>query len=199
MPREPARRPIVRQDMPSPLSDPATFAIRRVMHPRQDDAYDPWVERVIAAAAHGGTHAATRLDQAGGIHHLLLHFPDSTALHVWIAGPNWTALANEAQRFSVGLDQQAHGVTTHFTLPAEAAARKWKTALVTWLGVVPALLAFSSLIGWAAPNWPRTAQQILSSILLTAALTWIILPRVRSWSRFWMLQDSAGKLRRDPD
>ena len=185
--------------MPSPLSDPATFAISRVMHPRQDDAYDPWVERVIAAAAHGGTHAATRLDQAGGIHHLLLHFPDSTALHVWIAGPNWTALANEAQRFSVGLDQQAQGVATHFTLPAEAAARKWKTALVTWLGVVPALLAFSSLIGWAVRGQFGAAQQILSSILLTAALTWIILPRVRSWSRFWMLQDSAGKLRRDPD
>jgi hypothetical protein len=35
--------------------------------------------------------------------------------------------------------------------------------------------------------------------LLTSALTWLILPRVRGWSRFWMMQNERGDLRKEPD
>lgn len=179
--------------------DTATLIISRVMRPGREEEYAPWVDRVTSSAmADGGVVATTRLDQAGGIHHLLLYFRDPAALRQWKQGA-YASLAKHALTFSVGLDQEQAGASTRFTLPSEAAAKKWKTALVTWLGVVPALLVFSALIGWVAPSLPRPVQQILSSILLTAALTWVILPRVRSWSRFWMLQDSDGTLRRHPD
>jgi antibiotic biosynthesis monooxygenase (ABM) superfamily enzyme len=69
---------------------------------------------------------------------------------------------------------------------------------VTWLGVVPTLLIVSSVIAWALPDVPRVVQQIISSVLLTSALTWLILPRVRGWSRFWMMQNKRGDLRKEP-
>ena len=179
------------------MTEPATFAITRVMRPGHEQDYDRWVGQLIAAlpAAVG----ATRLDQAGGIHHLLLHFPDRAALTAWQAGEAWIGLRLAAERFSVGLNQAEDGRVIGVTLPSEAAAAKWKTAIVTWAGVVPTLLAVSAIVQWAAPWLPRIAQQIVSSILLTAALTWVILPRVRGWSRFWMMQDSAGRLRRKAD
>jgi len=186
--------------MQSPPSSPAAFVMSRVMRPGHDAEYDPWARRLLAAAqADACFVAAVRLDQAGGLHHLLLHFAGPDALRRWLDQPAYGELCREAEAFSVGLDQRDDGAVVGFTLPSEVAAKKWRTALVTWLGVVPTLLIVSAVVGWALPGVPRILQQILSSIVLTAALTWLILPRVRGWSRFWMLQDSQGNLRKDAD
>lgn len=142
--------------------------------------------------------SAVRLDQAGGLHHLVLHFSDRPALQQWSEQATYAALASEADAFSVGLDQNDSGPVMGFDLPSEVAAKKWKTALVTWLGVVPTLLIVSSVIAWALPDFPRVVQQIISSVLLTSTLTWLILPRVRGWSRFWMMQNERGDLRKEP-
>jgi len=178
---------------------PAVLVISRVMRPGRADCYDPWVARVEAAVqARDGARSTVRLDQAGGLHHLLLQFSDAQALKAWRERTDYAALREEADTFSVGLDQTGGGPTAHFTIPSEAAAPKWKSALVTWVGVVPTLLVLSSTIGWLLPDAPRIAKQLISSVLLTVILTWLILPRVRGWSRFWMLRGSGGSLRRKP-
>ncbi|MBM6577750.1 hypothetical protein KCP91_15310 [Microvirga sp. SRT01] len=185
--------------MPSPPPAPAAFVISRVMRPGHEEAYGSWVDRVIAAAhVDGGFMSAVRLDQAGGLHHLVLHFDERRRLERWSEGATYIALASEADAFSVGLDQNDSGSVMGFDLPSEVAAKKWKTALVTWLGVVPTLLIVSSVVAWALPDVPRVLQQIVSSVLLTSALTWLILPKVRGWSRFWMMQNEQGDLRKEP-
>jgi antibiotic biosynthesis monooxygenase (ABM) superfamily enzyme len=185
--------------MPSPPPAPAAFVISRVMRPGHEEAYGSWVDRVIAAAqVDGGFMSAVRLDQAGSLHHLVLHFDERPSLERWWEGATYIALASEADAFSVGLDQNDSGSVMGFDLPSEVAAKKWKTALVTWLGVVPTLLIVSSVVAWALPDVPRVLQQIVSSVLLTSALTWLILPKVRGWSRFWMMQNEQGDLRKEP-
>jgi antibiotic biosynthesis monooxygenase (ABM) superfamily enzyme len=185
--------------MPSSPPSPAAFVISRVMRPGHEGEYDPWAARVIAAGQSEDRFiSAVRLDQAGGLHHLVLQFTDRPALKRWSEQETYAALASEADTFSVGLDQKDSGAVMGFDLPSEVAAKKWKTALVTWLGVVPTLLIVSSIIAWALPDVPRVVQQITSSVLLTSALTWLILPRVRGWSRFWMLQNERGDLRKEP-
>ncbi len=178
---------------------PAAFVISRVMRPGDEDAYDPWAARVIAAGqADERFVSAVRLDQPGALHHLVLQFADAAALKHWSEQEAYRALASEADTFSVGLDQNDTGAIMCFDLPSEVAAKKWKTALVTWLGVVPTLLIVSSVVARALPDVPRVVQQIISSVLLTSALTWLILPRVRGWSRFWMMQNERGDLRKEP-
>jgi antibiotic biosynthesis monooxygenase (ABM) superfamily enzyme len=186
--------------MPDLLPSPAALVISRVMRPGHEEAYGSWVGRVIAAAQKdAGFVAAVRLDQAGGLHHLVLQFTGQPAMKHWSELEPYTALSHEADAFSVGLEQKDSGAVMGFDLPSEVAAKKWKTALVTWLGVVPTLLIVSSVIAWALPDVPRVVQQIISSVLLTSALTWLILPRVRGWSRFWMMQNERGDLRKEPD
>lgn len=185
-----------------PISPPslAALVISRVMRPGREESYDPWTKRVIAAGqADRHLISAVRLDQTGGIHHLILQFTDRTAMTHWSEQQAYRALVEQADAFSVGLQQDADGTVMGFDLPSEAAAKKWKTALVTWLGVVPTLLIVSNSVAWALPNIPRVLQQILSSILLTSALTWLILPKVRGWSRFWMMQNKCGELQNRPD
>lgn len=179
--------------MPQSLPHAATLVISRVMRPGREDRYDDWAAQVVAeAAAQPRFHAALRLEQAGGMHHLLVQFADRAALDGWIGQG---AILRAADAFSTGREQVVEGAASQVVLPSEAAAPKWKTALVTWAGVVPTLLLVSGAIGWLLPGAPRPVQQILSSVLLTAMLTWVILPRVRGWSRFWMLRDGKGRLR----
>jgi len=179
--------------MPQTPSHPATLVISRVMRPGREDRYDGWAAQVIAdAATRPDFQGALRLDQAGAMHHLLVQFADRVALDAWAGQGDH---GRGADGFSTGLRQVVQGPIAHVMLPSEAAARKWKTALVTWIGVVPTLLLVSGVVGWLLPHAPRPVQQILSSILLTGALTWLILPRVRGWSRFWMLRDSQGRVR----
>lgn len=167
------------------------------MRPGCSRQYEPWAERVAAVAqAAAGFASMVRLDQEGGMHHLLLHFDDADALHGWCGSDAYAALREEADGFSVGLDQDNREAVARFLIPSEAAAKKWKTALVTWIAVIPTLLVLSSLVERVLPNASPVVQKIVSSGLLTAALTWAILPRVRGWSRFWMLQNRSGDLRR---
>jgi antibiotic biosynthesis monooxygenase (ABM) superfamily enzyme len=185
--------------MPSSPPSPAAFVISRVMRPGHEGEYDPWAARVIVAGRSEDRFiSAVRLDQAGGLHHLVLQFTDRSSLEHWSEQEAYAALGSEADAFSVGLDQNDSGPVMGFDLPSEVAAKKWKTALVTWLGVVPTLLIVSSVIAWALPDFPRVVQQIISSVLLTSTLTWLILPRVRGWSRFWMMQNERGDLRKEP-
>lgn len=181
------------------MSRPAAFVISRVMRPGHEGAYGAWADRVIAAArADDGYVSVVRLDQAGALHHLVLQFTEDAAVTRWSEHEAYAALVDDADDVSVGLDQRDSGDAMAFDVPSEVAATKWKTALVTWIGVVPTLLIVSSIIGWALPDLPRMLQQIISSVLLTCALTWLILPRVRGWSRFWMMQNGRGDLRTKP-
>jgi antibiotic biosynthesis monooxygenase (ABM) superfamily enzyme len=82
-----------------------------------------------------------------------------------------------------------------FDLPSDASAAKWKRFVTTWLAVFPVLLAISSLTRWLLEDWPPLLQLIPSSLMLTATLQWIILPRIQRWSRFWLLRGADGDLR----
>jgi antibiotic biosynthesis monooxygenase (ABM) superfamily enzyme len=42
---------------------------------------------------------------------------------------------------------------------------------------------------------PLPLQLLPSSLLLTATLQWIILPRLQRYTRFWLLQDRSGTLK----
>jgi antibiotic biosynthesis monooxygenase (ABM) superfamily enzyme len=42
---------------------------------------------------------------------------------------------------------------------------------------------------------PLPLQLLPSSMLLTATLQWIILPRLQRYTRFWLLQDRSGTLK----
>lgn len=66
--------------------------------------------------------------------------------------------------------------------------------MTTWLTVFPVLLVISLVVRATLDDTPLPLQLLPSSLLLTATLQWIILPRLQRYTRFWLLQDSSGRL-----
>jgi len=66
--------------------------------------------------------------------------------------------------------------------------------VTTWLTVFPVLLVISLVVRATLDDTPLPLQLLPSSLLLTATLQWIILPRLQRYTRFWLLQDRSGRL-----
>ncbi len=178
------------------MPDPATLVVTRIVRPGHLDRFRAWVDDYDAAAAHAsGDAGSVRLEQAGGFHHLLHRFASEDDLVGWLASPDHAALIARGRSHAVGRAQRRIGDRVRFDVPSDADAHSWKTWLVTWVAVLPVLLLVSSAIRALLPGLPPIAQTIVSSPFLTAILTFIILPRVNRWSRFWQMQDAAGRVR----
>lgn len=135
--------------------------------------------------------------QTQGLQHLVFRFRTEANAQAWRDGKDFRRLASEADDFSVGLDQVGSGGPVRFELPSDTSAAKWKRFVTTWAAVFPVLLVISSLVRWLLDEWPPALQLVPSSLMLTATLQWIILPRLQRWSRFWLLRGANGDLRTD--
>ncbi|MBB4154221.1 hypothetical protein GGQ80_002131 [Sphingomonas jinjuensis] len=181
--------------MPADPEQTATIVISRAVRVGHEEAFSAWVDRLdrLAAGA-SGYRAAIRLGQTAGFQHLLFRFDDRTAADAWRCSEPMAALSAEADRFSTALLQLDTGNVVAFELPSDASASKWKRFVTTWLAIFPILLIVSSLVRLPLKDAPLPLQLIPSSLLLTATLQWIVLPRLQRYTRFWVLQNSAGRL-----
>jgi hypothetical protein len=59
---------------------------------------------------------------------------------------------------------------------------------VTWIAVYPILLLISYMLGVVAPDLPRPAELAVGSLLLTSSLTWLVMPRLTTLLRPWLLR-----------
>lgn len=179
---------------------PATFIASHVVRPGHLEPFRAWAAEFDQAAARAAGHAGgVRLEQAGGFHHLIHRFAAPDDLERWLASPAYEQLRDAGEDHAVARTQHKAGDLVGFDLPSEASVPKWKAWLVTWLSVLPVILLVSSAIRWVLPTLPPLAQAALSSLILTATLTWIILPRVNRSSRFWQIQNTSGKVRKGSD
>lgn len=179
---------------------PATFIASHIVRPGHLDQFRAWAAEFDRAAAQAGGHrGGIRLEQAGGFHHLIHRFATAENLDAWLASPAYRSLREAGEAHAVARAQHEAGDQVGFALPSEASAPKWKAWLVTWLSVLPVILLVSSAIRWLSPDLPPLAQAALSSLILTATLTWLILPRVNRWSRFWQVRNTSGKVRKGSD
>lgn len=184
--------------MPDPDSS-ATLITTRLVLAGRGPKFDRWADRVEAAVrASPGYMGGTRLEQPGGLVHFLHRFAGEDDLKRWTDSPERRALTKAADAFSRPRRQTATGAQPRFQLPSEATAPKWKTWVATWAAVFPMLLLLNAAIAALPFDLPEPVELAVSSLALTALLTWIILPRVRKLLRPWLFGDADGKLRREP-
>jgi uncharacterized protein len=63
---------------------------------------------------------------------------------------------------------------------------RWKMALVTWLGVFPTVLLWSSLLGNVFLGLPRLLAAALLNGLVVATLTWLVMPALTKALAGWL-------------
>lgn len=182
--------------MPADPDQTATIVTSRAIRAGHEEEFERWVEELNRLARSApGYRAAIRLGQTAGFQHLIFRFDNRAAAETWHDDPRMRGHVAVADRFSTSLRQIEVGDGVAFDLPSDASASKWKRFVTTWLTVFPVLLVVSLIVRTALKTAPLPLQLLPSSLLLTATLQWIILPRLQRYTRFWLLQDGSGRLR----
>ncbi|WP_260600117.1 hypothetical protein [Sphingomonas endolithica] len=182
--------------MPADPDQTATIVTSRAIHGGHEEEFERWAKELMRLArAAPGYRAAIRLGQTAGFQHLLFRFDDQKAAEAWHTDDTLSAHVAAADRYSTALRQSGAGDGVAFELPSDASASKWKRFVTTWLTVFPVLLVISLAARAALKDAPLPLQLLPSSLLLTATLQWLILPRLQRYTRFWLLQDSSGRLK----
>jgi antibiotic biosynthesis monooxygenase (ABM) superfamily enzyme len=185
----------------------ATVVVSRVINPGMESEFDQWVREVDAAARRFPGHRGNvRLQDPGGVNHLVYQFDSEDELRRWEASEPRRRLVRRGDELSRRWRQMAMGLDAWFAVPGQAASPKWKTFVATWLAVYPTLLAISygvyGLLALAGvPHLFRPLRLVMTSMPMTAALTWIVMPRVTRLLRPWLMQGgepAAETPRRDP-
>lgn len=185
--------------MPLDPDATATVITSRAIRAGHEQDFERWVQRLnVLASAAPGYRAAIRLGQTAGFQHLLFRFDDVAAAEAWQHSDAVMAHAAVADGFSTALRQIDSGNRVVFDVPSDASASKWKRFVTTWLAVFPVLLLVSSVVRMVLTDVALPFQLVPSSLILTATLQWIILPRLQRYTRFWLLQDGSGRLQTSP-
>ena len=172
-----------------------TIVTSRAIRAGREQDFEQWVgELNRLARAAPGYRAAIRLGQTAGFQHLLFRFDDQDTADAWQADRAFRAHVAVADAYSTALRQVKAGDGVAFELPSDASASKWKRFVTTWLTVFPVLLLISLAVRTVLNDAPLPLQLLPSSLILTATLQWIILPRLQRHTRFWLLQDGSGRL-----
>lgn len=178
---------------------PVTLVTSRLVRAGHQTEFTGWADRFDHAVGNmPGARGTLRLDQPAGLHHFIHRFDSEAALARWRDSTDYRSLTAEADAYSVGCAQVTTGEHRQAQLPSEATAPKWKTWLATWATVFPLLLLLNMAVRSVGADLPQPVQLGLTSLIMTAALIWYILPKVRKLLRPWLFGDERGGLRRDP-
>jgi uncharacterized protein len=134
-----------------------------------------------------GFRSIVRFDQHPAISHTHLQFETRTDLDRWLQSDAFRALRSEGVSHSMRTIQPQTGAGGVFLIPSSASVPRWKQAAATWLGVYPTLVLMQALlIRPLAGTFHWLILLTASSVILTALLSWVILPRVHRALRPWM-------------
>lgn len=170
---------------------PVKVVIERVVTPGREADFRAWAEGFTAAAAAAPGHegASVLAPAGGGPHVLLLRFASAAAFERWRESNAYRDAIHDADRSSRAGEapQVRTGLETWFTIPGtapQAPPPRWKMALVTWLALLPQVIALSFIL--APLQLPFLAQAALSTAIPVATLTWIVMPRATRALSGWL-------------
>ncbi|WP_375402360.1 hypothetical protein [uncultured Sphingomonas sp.] len=180
-------------------SQTAAIITTRLLKPGREDEFARWAERLDEAAKRDADAAGVvRLEQPSGLVYAVHRFRTEQDARRWRDAPARHAFDAEAEAFSSGCSQLEIGARIQVRVPSETAIPKWKMWLATWLAVFPLLLALSGLISLFPADLPPPVELAATSLVMTATLTWLVLPRIRRSLRPWLLAGEDGGLRKEP-
>jgi len=166
-----------------------TLVVSRVVRPGREAEFESWA-RDIQAAAQGfpGPLGTVRLKEPSGVSHFVTRFDEPAHLKEWETSAERRSLVEKADRISEERRQTAIGLDAWFAISPQATSPRWKTWVVTWCAVYPALLVVSLTIRALVPDLWLPAQLAISSLVLTGALTWLVMPTITRLLRPWLLR-----------
>ncbi|HEY0238614.1 MAG TPA: antibiotic biosynthesis monooxygenase [Friedmanniella sp.] len=184
--------------------DPITVAIeRRVDADRQAEAL-AWVQTGTSLASRMPGYLGSGWVRASGgssLWYTLYRFADAHSLAEWESSPerSWWLRSGEEFVHDARVERRT-GIEGWFDVPASSllgpadaegprtAPPRWKQAVSIWLGFFPTNLVFTLLVS-LLPAWgtvPIVARVLITTVVLTPVMTYVVLPFVTARLRPWL-------------
>jgi uncharacterized protein len=188
---------------PSPaqatIPDEVTVVWSRRAKPGCEAALGNVIDRLAKAMAEapGYEGVATLRPHAGHppIYTMVAHFASQADLDAWVSSEVRGRLYAEAEEVSIGgLNvQQAAGLEAWFQMPGQPLVvppPRYKMAIITWAAIFP-LLVLANLIAAQLLSWVSPLVRLIPvSVALIALMTWVVMPRMTKWFRFWLYPEA---------
>lgn len=182
-------------DQQTTTGEGVTVVWSRRAKPGSQASLENVIERLAKAMANapGYEGVVTLRPQAGHppIFTMVAHFATQADLDAWVTSEIRGRLYAEAEALSVGgLNvQQAAGLEGWFQMPGQPLVvppPRHKIAIITWIAILPLLvignLAATALLARLSP----LERLVPVSIVLIALMTWVVMPQMTKWFRFWL-------------
>lgn len=170
---------------------PVKIVIERLPRDGAEERFRVWAEQFVAEASRAPGHeGGSVLTGRGGPHLILLRFASASALEAWQRSAVYESLLRDAEAVSTAGDESQiqSGLETWFTLPDRPTPMKppprWKMALVTWLALLPMVVALAFI--FAPLRLPFLLNASVSTAIPVVMLTWVIMPRVTRALYGWL-------------
>ena len=184
-------------DSHSSDADTQTVVVTRVVRPGKERQFVAWADDMDHAASSAPGHVGgVRLHDDQGLSHLVYQFDSAGHLHEWERSPQRHELLQRGREFSDEGRSTSGGPSTWFDVPGGNAPPGSKQFLLTWAAAFPTLLVVSKLVGLI--GLAQVLALAISSCILTALLTWVILPRVTRRARPWLFRGAQPTPRERP-
>jgi uncharacterized protein len=85
--------------------------------------------------------------------------------------------------------KELHGLEAFFQTDSVVARRappRWKMAILTWMGVWPAVFVWSSLLQSSIASWPHVLRSGVVTAFVVPTLAWGIMPRLTKFFHKWL-------------
>lgn len=185
--------------MPAATGEGVSVVWSRRAKPASQAALEDVIERLAKAMskAPGFEGVVTLRPQAGNppVFTMVAHFASQHDLDAWVSSEIRGRLYAEAEALSVGgLNvQQAAGLEGWFQMPGQpliVPPPRYKTAVITWIAILPLLVGANLIATPLLSRVPPVLRLVPVSIVLIALMTWVVMPNMTRWFRFWLYPET---------
>jgi uncharacterized protein len=172
-----------------------TAIISHVVRLGREQGYEKWFHGIAAEArkfkGHLGVSTIRPPDHAHPEYVVILKFDRYDNLKTWLESDvrhEWIERLQPLIEKPESI-QTLTGLETWFSLPnksLKAPPPKYKMAIVTWLGVFVTQLIVSRLLTPILSSLPILLNQLLTTGLVVALLTYLIMPRLTQLFKHWL-------------
>jgi antibiotic biosynthesis monooxygenase (ABM) superfamily enzyme len=162
----------------------------RKVRPGREAEFEAMLERFIQDAERDPlTSGAYLLRPAtGGDPHeygILRSFANEEDMRAFYDSPRFRRWDEEVRPLTEGESkrQALHGMEAFFP---RGAPRRWKMALLTWIGVTPLVYAFGKLVPMVTGPLPAPVGLMIVTACVVATLAWIIMPFLTRTLAGWL-------------
>lgn len=180
---------------PDLIEHHVTAVIAHLLKPGREKAYEDWMREIIPVAKTFPGYLGVNIlrPQAGGHpeYIIVLHFDHYAHLQNWLDSNDrqdliqrTKPLVQEAEKVQV-----LTGLETWFELPKRpqrSPPKRYKMALLTWLGVFVTMSVVSRLLQPLLAPLPLLMTQFMTIGVVVFCLTYIIMPRLTHLFRKWL-------------